>query len=112
MSTTPKTPTALDVPACSDHDTRLREWCQKHGVRHPDDGLPEELFIEPDSEMDETIDQEIQDDGIHVDLFDCSGWRERYKLADLRAHVAKHGKLSTWDDFAKLGDLQSADVAD
>lgn len=97
--------------ACGDaYEAKLRAWCQRMGVRHPDDPEPEELFIEPESEMAETIESEVQPDGVHVDLFDLTGWRERYKLADLRALVAKHGKLATWDDFARLGDLESTDV--
>jgi hypothetical protein len=100
------------VPGSADYETRMAEWCAKHGVRNPDDGEPEETFIEPDSDMDETISEEIQDDGKHVDIYDCYGWRERFKIAELRAHVAKHGKLATWDDFARLGDLNSKDVAD
>lgn len=93
------------------YEARLAEWCAKHSVRHPDEGEPVELFIEPESEMDEVLQQpEIKGD--RVILSDLYGWAESYKLADLRAHVAKHGKLSTWDDFAKLGDLDSKDVAD
>lgn len=112
----PKTEGANGVPppatGSDPYETKLRAWCEKHGVRHPDDGEVEELFIEPESDMDDAISQETIPGGKYVDLFDCYGWRERYKIEDLRAHVAKHGKLSTWADFEKLGDLESRDVAD
>ena len=93
------------------YDAKLAEWCAKNGVRHPDEGEPVELFIEPESEMDDVL-QEPEIKGDRVILSDLYGSAESYKLADLRAHVAKHGKLSTWDDFAKLGDLDSKDATE
>lgn len=65
------------VPGSDPYEAKLRAWCQRMGVRHPDDPEPVELFIEPDSELDDTIDSEVQNDGVHVDLFDMAGWRER-----------------------------------
>lgn len=93
------------------YDAKISEWCAKHGVTHPEQGEPAELFIEPESEMDYVL-QEPEIKGNRVILSDLYGWAESYKLTDLRDHVAKHGKLSTWDDFAKLSDLESKDVSD
>lgn len=94
-----------------DYEARLAAWCEKHNVRNPAAGEePMELFIEPGSEMDETLRQEV--DGAHTILMDYLGWAEKFKTADLRALVAKHGRLATWDDFARLGELKSTDVGD
>lgn len=113
MSTehTPKKPASASASGSDSYEARLAEWCAKHSVRHPDEGEPVEIFIEPKSEMDDVL-QEPEIKGERVILSDLYGWAMSYRLADLRAHVAKHGKLSTWDDFAKLGDLDGKDVAD
>lgn len=96
----------------SEHEKYMAEWHKKHGVPASDEAGPSayELFIEPESDMDDTLRVEVKGD--KVILSDHAGWAEEYKLADIKALVAKHGKLATWEDFARLGALKSRDVAD
>lgn len=96
----------------SEHEAYMAEWHKKHGVPATDEAGPDAytLFIQPDSEMDETLQMEVKGDRIVIS--DYCGWAEEYALADIKAFVAKYGKLATWDDFARLGELKSRDCAD
>jgi hypothetical protein len=98
------------------YDQRLKDWCEKRGLHHGDLHR-QETFLD-DSEEDEENDddgpislcEDFDADGVHVELYDLYGWRARYKVADLRAHCAKHGKIGTWKDFEKLGAVPHEDV--
>lgn len=91
--------------SADEYEDKLTRWREKHGVC---EDACEELFIEPESDMDNTITQETE--GLYTILCDELGWAERYRTTELRAHVKKHGKLATWDDFARLGALESEDL--
>lgn len=120
------TPTPDDKPvgsatpgsALDGYDQRLKEWCEKRGVHHGDlhrqetflDDSDEDGEFEGEDDGPISLCEDFDEDGVHVELYDLYGWRERFKVADLRAHCAKHGKIKTWKDFAKLADVPSEDV--
>lgn len=92
-----------------EHEKYMAEWHKKHGMP-VDLAHASETFLEPDSEMDDTLTVWLVGD--RLQLSDSYGWAEEYALTDIRALVKEHGKLATWDDFSRLGDLESRDCAD
>lgn len=91
------------------YDARLKKWAEERGLHHP--GLTEdETFLADDYEGDDAISLSEDFDGLHVELSDGYGWRARFLITDLRAHCAKHGKITTWKDFEKLADVPREDV--